>query len=421
MSLQLKCLGATQEIGRSAFFVGTKRTKLLLDYGTLMSDEPGFPMHVPPKEVDGIVLTHAHLDHSGGVPIFQIYESKPVFGTVLTFELAHLLISDFIHLSGYYLPFEYLDLENMIRNTVPLKYGKEVRLGDLQFSILDAGHLPGSAQVLVKSGKKRILYSGDINTVDTKLLKGASNTFEEELDAVILESTYALRDHPDRASLESSFVEETTRVVEGGGTVLVPAFGVGRSQEVLCVLASHDFRYPIWVDGMTRKANEMLVRNAESLRDPESFKEAVGRANMVRGWSDRRNAAKKPGVIIAPAGMLKGGTAVLYLEKLYSNSENAVFLVSFQIPGTPGRELMETGRFLVKGKTRDVQSEVKHFDFSSHCGRRELHELVKSLKGNPLILTVHGDEESCKTLANDIKEEIGLPAVSPQAGDIFKI
>jgi putative mRNA 3-end processing factor len=314
-----------------------------------------------------------------------------------------------------------LDLENMIKNAVPLKYGREVRLGDLQFSILDAGHLPGSAQVLVKSGKKRVLYSGDVNTVDTKLLKGASNMFEEELDAVILESTYALHDHPDRASLESSFVKETTRVVEGGGTVLVPAFGVGRSQEVLCVLAGHDFRYPIWVDGMTRKANEMLVRNAESLRDPESFREAVRKANTVRGWSDRRNAAKKPGVIIAPAGMLKGGTAVLYLEKLYSSSGNAVFLVSFQIPGTPGRELMETGRFLVKGKARDVQAEVKHFDFSSHCGRKELHGMVKSMKGNPLVLTVHGDQESCRTLANDIKEEIGLSAVSPQAGDIFKI
>ncbi len=421
MSIQLKCLGATQEIGRSAFFVGTKRTKLLLDYGTLMSDEPGFPMHVPPKEVDAIVLTHAHLDHSGGVPIFQIYESKPVFGTALTFELAHLLISDFIHLSGYYLPFEYLDLENMIRNTVPLKYGREVKMGDLQFSILDAGHLPGSAQVLVKSGKKRILYSGDINTIDTQLLKGAPNMFEEELDAVVLESTYALRDHPDRALLESSFVEEATRVVEDGGTVLVPAFGVGRSQEILCVLASRNFRYPIWVDGMTRKANEMLARNSESLRDPTSFKEAVGRANMIHGWSDRRNAVKKPGVIIAPAGMLKGGTAVLYMEKLYSKPEHAVFLVSFQIPGTPGRELMDTGRFLVKGKSKDVQAEVKHFDFSSHSGRKELHEMVKSLKGDPLVLTVHGDEDSCKTLANDIKEEIGLSAVSPQAGDIFKI
>ncbi len=421
MSLNIKCLGATREIGRSAFLVGTGRTKLLLDYGTLMGRPPGFPMHVSPKEVDAIILSHAHLDHSGGTPIYHIREPKPVFGTVLSLELARLLISDFIHLSGYYLPYEYLELETMMRNTVSIKYGKEVKIGGLRFSLIDAGHIPGSAQISIKSGRKRILFTGDINTTNTQLLNGAPSSFEEEFNAVIIESTYALRDHLDRSLVESEFIEETKRVVEGGGIVLVPAFGVGRSQEILCLLYNYGFPYPVWVDGMTRKTNRILLQDPIDLRDPRSLREAVGRARIVRGWKDRRKAVKKPGVIVAPAGMLSGGTAVLYLEKLFSNPNNGVFLVSYQPPGTPGSELLETGRFLVKGKAREVQAKVKQFDFSSHSGRKELHDMVKSLKGDPLIITVHGDEESCQTFAGNIQEKIGFSAVSPEAGDVFKV
>src|SRR3972149_4855696 len=100
----------------------TEKTKLILDYGIMADHEPGFPMHVPPKEVDGVVMTHGHLDHSGAVPIFHIQEKIPVFGTHVTFEFGQLLISDFIHLSGYYLPFEYLELQSMMRSTVHLDY-----------------------------------------------------------------------------------------------------------------------------------------------------------------------------------------------------------------------------------------------------------------------------------------------------------
>jgi len=378
-------------------------------------------MHVSPKEVDAIVLSHAHLDHSGGTPIYHIREPKPVFGTVLTLELARMLISDFIHLSGYYLPYEYLELETMMRNTVPVEYGREMKIGGLQFSLIDAGHIPGSAQVSIKSSKKRLLYTGDLNTVDTQLLKGAPSRFEEEFDVVLIESTYALRDHLERGLIESEFIREAKKIVEDGGILLVPAFGVGRSQEILCLLANYGFPYPIWVDGMTRKTNKILLQDPVGLRDPQSFRETVGQARIVQGWRDRRRAAKKPGVIVAPAGMLSGGTAVFYLERLFSNPNNGIFLVSYQPPGTPGSELLETGRFLVKGKTRDVLAEVKHFDFSSHSGRKELHDMVKSLKGNPLILTVHGDEESCETFASHIREEIGFSAASPKAGDVFKV
>ena len=149
----------------------------------------GFPMHIPPKEVDAIVVTHSHLDHSGAVPIFHISEQKRVYGTKLTLDLSSLLIKDFIHLSSYYLPFEYIELNSMIRNYVSINYGEEITVGDIKFMLLDSGHIPGGASVLVEAEGKRLLYTSDFNTIETRLLHGAK--FDcGELDAVIIAVSY---------------------------------------------------------------------------------------------------------------------------------------------------------------------------------------------------------------------------------------
>ncbi|MFQ6081464.1 MAG: MBL fold metallo-hydrolase, partial [Candidatus Bathyarchaeia archaeon] len=144
--LKIRFLGGTREIGRSAIALKTERAQLLLDYGVMIDHEPGFPMHVSPKEVDAVILTHSHLDHTGTIPIFHIQERKPVYGTLPSFDLTQLLISDFIHLSGYYLPFEYIELRSMMRSCVHLNYREKQTIGDVSFQLLDAGHIPGSAQ-----------------------------------------------------------------------------------------------------------------------------------------------------------------------------------------------------------------------------------------------------------------------------------
>ena len=123
--MELKFLGSAREVGRAGIAVKSKKNQLLLDYGVMFDEEPGFPMHIPPKEVDALVLTHSHLDHSGGIPHFHIQDKKPVYGTQLTFDLSKPLISDFIRLSGYYLSFEFLELETMMRNCIHLDFRKE--------------------------------------------------------------------------------------------------------------------------------------------------------------------------------------------------------------------------------------------------------------------------------------------------------
>jgi putative mRNA 3-end processing factor len=418
--LQVGFLGGTREVGRIAISVKTEKTQILMDYGAMLDHEPGFPMHVPPKDVDAIVLSHSHLDHSGAIPIFYMQGKKPLYTNRVSAELNQLLISDFIHLSSYYLPFEYLELKSMTQNSKHVDFNVEQRVGDITFQFRNAGHIPGSVQTLVEAEGKRLLYTGDFNIVDTRLLEGAKMDYQD-LDAVIIESTYANEEHTERQELEKRFVDTCSDVVEKGGTVLVPAFGVGRSQELVCVLAAHHFEYPVTIDGMAREVSRVMMNYPQFLRDGRTFADAIHSTNWVEGWRDRRRAARTPGVIISPAGMLKGGPAMFYISKIGKKSDNAIFLVSYQIPGTPGKELMEKGLCVIDGKMRKVKAHVQHFDFSSHCGAGELREALSRLGGKPKVYVVHGAEGNCELLAKWAKNELGLEAVAPKTGDIVKI
>jgi len=386
----------------------------------MLNHTPGFPMHVPPKEVDAIIVTHSHLDHSGAVPIFHIGERKPVYGTRLTFNLTNVLIKDFIHLSGYYLPFEYLELRSMMRSRKDINYREEAAVGDIKFELLNSGHLPGGASVLVEASGKRLVYTSDFNAVETRLLPPADLDYGE-IDALIIESTYADEDHTPRKELEERFVEEVTNVVESGGTVLVPAFSVGRAQEIACILAAYHFEYPVVLDGMAREASRIMMGHLDFVKDPKLFMDGVHLASWIESWRERKEAAKRPGVIISPAGMLKGGPAASYIQTVGKRSNNAIFLVGYQIPGTPGRELLDKGHCVIDGKMRKVKAKIGFFDFSSHSGAKELKETVKSLKGEPKVYVVHGAEGNCPRFAKWIKEETGLEAKAPQPGESFVI
>jgi len=413
-------MGGTHRVGGNAVQLTSDQTNLLLEYGVKPGTPPEFPGHIRARDIDAIVVGHAHLDHSGGVPLFYLSEKKPYFATRTTSELMKILIKDMIKLNSYYLPFEYLELENMQKYRKDIVYGQKVKIKDTEFRLLDAGHIPGSAMVDITVGGKKILYTSDFNTVQTRICRGAKVP-RKKYDAVVIESTYAMHEHPERKQLERDFINDIKTTVNDGGKVLVPAFAVGRSHEMLSILHAHKFDGYTLLDGMARAVNQVMLDIPESVKTPKTYSNAVSDVHMIRGWRDRRQAVKKADVVVAPSGMLQGGTVMFYMEKLALDPNNSIFIVSFQVPGTNGAKLMETGMFPIKDRETRINAKVKHFDFSSHSGRTPLQQFIRRLKGKPDVYVIHGEEESCDFLAEWVRDELDLNGVAPNQEEEFTV
>ncbi|MBS7656057.1 MBL fold metallo-hydrolase [Candidatus Bathyarchaeota archaeon] len=418
--MKIRFLGACNEVGRSAIAIYDGVKYVLLDYGVIMNHEVGFPMHISTRELDAIILSHAHLDHSGLIPLFYLGGELPLYGVEPTFQLTNVLIKDFLHLSGYYLPYEYVDLQNMLGKRVSMRLDERFRVGNAEFNLINAGHIPGSCQILMELNGKKLLYTGDFNTIPSRLLDPGKQVYKD-INALIIESTYADEEHPDREKLEEEFVKSVREIIHEGGTVLVPAFGVGRSQEVLMILTAHRFEYPVFIDGMAIEVTRIFMDYRESLKEPKLFEKAVKKAEWIESWKARRKAVKTPSVIISPAGMLKGGAAAFYSEILAKSDKNAIFLVSYQVPGSPGRLLLEKRKLPIKGKLRRVEAKVEKFDFSSHVGRKELEEFLSKLDSKTKVFAVHGAEGNCTKLASWANKELGLNAMAPNPGEIYEV
>ncbi|MGB7637427.1 MAG: MBL fold metallo-hydrolase, partial [Nitrososphaeraceae archaeon] len=301
-----------------------------------------------------------------------------------------------------------------------LAYRQPYMIKDVKVTLHESGHILGGATIIVEHEGKRLLYTGDINTRGSKILRPADLDFGE-VDLVIMESTYSQTEQMPREQSERELLEYAYEVVERGGTLFIPAFSVERAQEIACVLKAYNFPHKIAMDGMALKANEIMLRHPAFLRNPEIFKKSIGEAEWISGWNRRKRVVKEPCVIISPAGMLVGGSAVFYLQEIAQSDKNGIALVSFQGEGTPGRALLEKRVTILDGKVRNCLADVKRFEFSGHNSRSELFEILDRLKGNPKILTVHGDESSCTKFAEEIRKKYGYDAKAPNTGEVIEI
>lgn len=420
--MKVKVMGAAKEVGRSAFLVNCNNTNILMDYGVLLKREPIFPMHVKPKEVDAVVITHAHLDHSGFVPSLYLSETTdiPALGTLPTFELSELLIEDMIKLSGFYLPFEYIDVMTMLKSSKNLQYREPHMVNDVRVTLYESGHVVGGSTVVVEHDGKKVFYTGDINTRGSKLLRPADLDFGE-IDMMIIESTYSQTEQVPREQSERELIEFAYEVIDRGGTLFIPSFSVERAQEIASVLKAYNFKHKVVMDGMALKANQIMSRHPAFLRDADQFRKAIGEAEWIQGWSRRRKVVNEPCVIISPAGMLAGGSAVFYTQQIAVSDKNGIAIVSYQGEGTPGRMLLEKRVANFDGKVRKCYADVKKFEFSGHNSRSELFEILDRVKGNPRVLTVHGDGPSCVKFAEEIREKYGYDARAPDQGEVVEV
>ncbi len=418
--LSVKILGAGQQVGKAGILLSFKDTNILLDYGVDVSgEEPEFPLAVKPKTLDAVALTHAHLDHSGALPLLYISAEPHLYANPLTMDLVEILINDFLKISKYYIPYETIEMSSMKKNTRSLEYHKEIVKDNYILRMYNAGHIQGSSMIEVDFGEFTVLYTGDFNLERSCLLKEAELKPFRKADIIIMENTYSTYNHPNRDKNEELFIESILEVLDNKGIVLIPAFAVGRAQEIMCVLAKYDIDYPIYLDGMARIVSEFTLQYKKMIRSAKLFHKAYSMVKKIRGWRDRKKALKKPGIIISPAGMLKGGASVFYTEKIMEDPKNAIFFVSYQVDGTPGRNVLETGVFLSEKKQGIVRARVEWFDFSSHCGRNELINAIKATKSNAKIILVHGEKESSKNFKSFIEETLGREVYLPANGDII--
>ena len=411
--MDIRVLGAAGEVGRSAFQVNCNGTNFLLDYGVMFGKPrgapPTYPLHVKPRDIDSVIITHAHLDHSGCVPSLFVSGNCNVYATAPTFDLSKLLIHDMIKIEKNSHSFGVPEIENMMQKSKIIGFKEKITRGNATFELRSSGHVVGGSTVVVESENKRLFYTGDINLRGSRLLPSADLDIGE-MDMVITESTYSQENQMPRKESEKGLIDFANEVMDRKGILFIPSFSVERSQEVASVLISSGFKHRIIMDGMALKVNEVLLRYPEYLRNPEIFKDVIDRVVAISDHKERKRALAEPCVVISPAGMLVGGNAVYYLQQLAFNDKNGIALVSYQGEGTPGKKLLDTGKVETRGRDLNVTAEVKQFQFSGHADRDSLFEMIKNLKGDPKIMTVHGDDESCTRFAEEIHEKFGFDA-----------
>ena len=398
--MDLQFLGGADEVGRSAILVNDR---LLLDYGIKTGTPPQFP--VGQVEPEAVVVSHGHLDHAGAVPALLSGDRRPpIHLTPPTDELTRVLARDTLKLHGparddgsggrrsaggrYDCPFTRTELNRFTAATEHHGYREPFEAAGHRVTLFDAGHIPGSAHVLVDDGDTRLLYTGDFHTEDQRLLSGT--TARPDADVVLCESTYADVSRPPRESIEASFVDSIESTRWEGGTVVVPAFAIGRTQEILLILDAHGI--DCYLDGMGKRVTRLFQSYPEYVRDADALRRAASNVRFVDGRDgQRRRIADQGTVIVTTAGMLQGGPAMTYVPAIRDRPVNTVALTGHQVEGTPGRQLLETGRAEIDGRVMPVSATVEGFDFSAHADRDGLHSFLSAYEDDTVLVN-HGDE-----------------------------
>jgi len=453
--LRVTTLGCCRQVGRAAFLLTTPQSKVLIDCG----ESPGATgaasspyLHVPEiypfSTLDAVVLTHAHLDHSAYVPLLYRYGyDGPVYTTPATRDLSAMLQLDYLDVNNKEdkaPPYSSNEVREFVKHTITLGYGDVTDIApDLKLTLHNAGHILGSAiaHFNVGNGLYNIAFTGDLYYAKSRLFNPAVSQFPR-LEALVMESTYGGSEDfsPSRADAEAHLCEVISETLSRGGKALIPAFAVGRSQELMLALEEgiRNKKLPackIYLDGMIKEATAMHTAYPEYLNN--DLRNQIFRDNynpflaecfeQVDSYEKRQEVifSKEPCVIISTSGMLNGGPVLDYLSNLAESEKNTLIFVGYQADGTYGRRIQKGWREVPMGKKGSIiiNMEVQTVEgFSGHADRKQLMNYVQYVQPKPeRVFTIHGEESKTIDLASSIYKKFHIQTVSPQNLETYRL
>ncbi len=440
-------LGGAREVGRSCYLLQTPNSKILVECGINVSgNQPPYlyiPEIQPLDSIDAVVITHAHLDHCGLVPVLFKYGYRgPVYLTPPTRDLMVLLQLDFIEVAsreGTTIPYESHWIRTALKHCITLDYGVVTDIApDVRLTFYNAGHILGSAiaHFHIGEGLYNIAFTGDFKFERTRLFDKAETNFPR-LEALIMEATYGGSQdfQPSRKEAEENLIRIVNETISKGGKVLIPAFAVGRSQEVMIVLeeairTKKIDEVPVYIDGMIYEATaihtaypEYLNAHLRDLIFHQGINPFISESFVrVDSPSKRQEVidSSEPCVIISTSGMLNGGPVMEYFRALAGDEKNTLVFVGYQAEGTLGRRIQKGWKevpFTVDGRREvvKVNMRVETVDgFSGHSDRRQLMNYIRALSDKPeKVITVHGEESKCIDLASSIYKTYKIETRAP--------
>ncbi|UPM41997.1 beta-CASP ribonuclease aCPSF1 [Halocatena salina] len=454
--VRISTLGCCREVGRASFILSTAETRILIDCG----DKPGAEDEVPYLQapeanplnsIDAVVLTHAHLDHSALIPLlFKYGYDGPIYCTEPTRDLMGLLTLDYLDVAakeGRTPPYESEMVREALKHTIPLEYGDVTDIApDVKLTLHNAGHILGSAvsHFHIGDGLYNVAFSGDIHYEDTRLFNGAVNEFPR-VETLVMESTYGGRNdyQTDQADSEQKLMEVIQETYDRDGKVLIPAFAVGRSQEIMLVIeeAMREGKIPempVHLDGMIWEATAIHTTYPEYLRDDlrdRIFHEnenpfLSSQFNHIDGGEDERRDVTDdgPSIILSTSGMVTGGPIMSWLEHLGPDPDTTMVFVGYQAQGTLGRRI-QSGWDEIPMNGRGGRSDTLSLDlsvetvdgFSGHSGRQGLVDYVRTMNPRPeKVLCVHGDESSAQDLSSALYHKFDMRTFAPKNLETFR-